>query len=98
MTMKMISSTNTTSTSGVTLMAEFKLDDSPSRMRYLRHLTALFHLDVRHLDVRQADLRYVEQVVHKLGRRPIHLDVERLDLSGEAVESDNSRDCDENTQ
>src|SRR5256885_16700906 len=68
-TMKMISSTSTTSTSGVMLMAACILVGSPSRMRHLR----LFHL-------RHVEGRHFEQAVYKLGRGPVHLNVEILDL------------------
>src|SRR5262245_51380264 len=74
-TMKMIRSTNTTSTSGVMLMADCKLADSPSRIRRspLRHRR---NLDFRRHDLRHLGLRYFEQAVHELGRSPVHLDVE----------------------
>src|SRR5579864_3373411 len=85
--MKMISSTSTTSTSGVMLMAACILVGSPSRMRHLR----LFHL-------RHPELRYLEQAVHELGRRPVHLNVEILDLAREVVECDDGRNRDEDTQ
>src|SRR5215469_2134249 len=85
--MKMISSTSTTSTSGVMLMAACNWVVSPSRMRCLR----LFH-------ARHPELRYFEQTVHELGRRPVHLYVESLNLARESVECDDSRDCDEDTQ
>src|SRR5712692_519408 len=71
-TMKMISSTSTTSTSGVMLMTACILAGSPSRIGFLRHL------DHRHLD-----LRHLEQAVHELGRSPVHLDVEILELARE---------------
>src|SRR5712675_841481 len=74
-TMKMISSTSTTSTSGVMLMAACILVGSPSRMRHLR----LFHV---------SELRRFEQAVYKLGRRPVHLNMGILDLAREVVECD----------
>src|SRR5262249_1618301 len=86
-TMKMISSTSTTSTSGVMLMAACILAGSPSRMARPRHLH-LPHLDVRNL----------EQAVHELGRNPVHLDLEILEPAREEVEGDDGRDRDENTQ
>src|SRR5215467_2485696 len=86
-TMKMISSTSTTSTSGVMLMAACNWVVSPSRMRCLR----LFH-------ARHPELRYFEQTVHELGRHPVHLYVESLNLARESVECDDGRDRDENTQ
>src|SRR5437868_2894913 len=85
MTMKMISSTSTTSTSGVMLMAACILVGSPSRMRHLR----LFHVP---------ELRRFEQAVYKLGRRPVHLNMGILDLAREVVECDDGRDRDEDTQ
>src|SRR5437660_11576266 len=85
MTMKRSSSTSTTSTSGVMLMAACILAGSPSRMRHLR----LFHVP---------ELRRFEQAVYKLGRRPVHLNMEILNLAGEVVECDNSRDSDEDAQ
>ena len=50
------------------------------------------------LDVEYLDLRYFEQAVHELGRSPVHLDVESLDLAGEVVEGDDGRDRDEDAQ
>src|SRR5260370_26208966 len=70
-TMKMISSTSTTSTSGVTLMAACILAPSPSRISILLR-------DRRHLDLPLHDLRHLEQAVHELGRNPIHIAVEIL--------------------
>src|SRR5438477_41269 len=84
--MKMISSTSTTSTSGVMLMAACILAGSPSRMRHLR------------LFIRHPELRYFEQAVNELGRRPVHLNMGILDLAGEVVECDNGRDRDEDAQ
>src|SRR5438034_2651474 len=72
-TMKMISSTSTTSTSGVTLMTACSLAGSPSRMGRPRHF------DQRHLALPRHDLRHLEQAVHELGRSPVHLDVEILE-------------------
>src|SRR6185369_7601495 len=97
MTMKMISSTNTTSTSGVMLMLACMLPGSPSRMSYLRHFHS-GHLGFRHFNFRHFDFRDFEQAVHELRRRTVHLNVKRLDLLREAVECHNSRDSDENTQ
>src|SRR5436309_2107202 len=85
-TINMISSTSTTSTSGVILIAEFRLVVSSSRMRHLR------------LFIRHPELRYFEQAVHELGRRPVHLHVEILDLAGVVVECDDGRDGDEDTE
>src|SRR6516162_9895216 len=93
-TMKMISSTSTTSTSGVMLMAACILDGSPSRIGMSslgeRYFEFLFRFDVHRFG-----LGYVEQAVHELGRSPVHLDVETLDLSGEGVERNDGRDSDE---
>src|SRR5205814_5837025 len=86
-TMKMISSTSTTSTSGVTLMAACILVGSPRRMRHLR----LF-------DLRQLDSRYFEQTVHELGRSPVHLNVAILNLAGEVVECNDGWYRDEDAQ
>src|SRR5712692_1298886 len=96
-TMKMISSTSTTSTSGVMLMAAFIGVGSPSR------IGRPFLLDRRRLDfslfeVKPLELRYSEQAVHKLGRSPIHFDMESLNLAREVVEGDDGRNCDEDTQ
>src|SRR5215510_345872 len=63
-TMKMISSTSTTSTSGVMLMAACIFADSPSRIR--RSSLLYWHSDVRHLDLRHLGLGYFEQAVHQL--------------------------------
>src|SRR5690242_2148870 len=87
MTMKMISSTSTTSTSGVMLMVACILAGSPSRMRHL----GLVHL-------RHPELRYLEQAVHQLGRSSVHLNVEILDLAGKVIERDYGRDRDEDTE
>src|SRR5437870_5082804 len=98
-TMKMIRSTSTTSTSGVMLMAACILAGSPSRIGrppLLEWLRDLRHLD--HLCLRYFGLRYFEQAVHELGRRPVHLDVESLDLAREVIECDDGRDCDEDAQ
>src|SRR5712671_3569988 len=86
-TMKMISSTSTTSTSGVMLMVACILVGSPSRMRHLRAFA-----------LRYPELRYFEQTVHQLGRSPVHLNVEILNLAGEVVECDDGRDRDEDAQ
>src|SRR6266436_5593643 len=75
-TINMISSTRTTSTSGVMLMAACILDGSPSRIGGPPLLDR--HLDLIHLDLRHPDLRYFEQAVQDLGRSPVHLDVESL--------------------
>src|SRR5262249_7494062 len=80
-TMKMISSTSTTSTSGVMLIAACILAGSPSRIRGPSVLDR--SLDVFAFDFRHLDLRYFEQAVHQLGRSPVHLNVERLDLAHE---------------
>src|SRR5262249_55051703 len=96
-TMKIISSTSTTSTSGVMLMAACILAGSPSRISR----PSLFHprhFDFSDFDVKNFELRYFEQAVHELGRSPIHLDMESLNLAREAVEGDNGRNCDEDTQ
>src|SRR6266704_1224899 len=85
--MKMISSTSTTSTSGVILMAACIFAGSPTRMG-----------PPRHLDVPQLDLRHLEQAVHELGRSPVHLDVESLYLAREEIERDDGRDRDEDAQ
>src|SRR6266436_1071924 len=96
-TMKMISSTSTTSTSGVMLMVACILPGSPSR------IGRPFLFDRRRLDVEMADVKalelwYFEQAVHELGRSPIHLDLESLHLAREVVEGDDGRNCDEDTQ
>src|SRR3989442_13214655 len=96
-TMKMISSTSTTSTSGVMLMAACILLGSPSRIGR----PFLFdhpRLDFSHFDVKVLELRYSEQTVHELGRSPIHPDMESLNLAREVVEGDDGRNCDEDTQ
>src|SRR5215510_14275265 len=96
-TMKMISSTSTTSTSGVILMDACSLAPSPSRISRTSLLDH-WRLDFPHLDVNYLELRYFEQAVHELGRSPIHLDVEILDLAREVVEGDDGRDSDEDTE
>src|SRR5215472_1931057 len=97
-TMKMISSTNTTSTSGVMLMAACIRAGSPSRIGRA-FLLDCRRLDFSHfLDVKPLKGRYFEQAVHELGRSSIHLDVESLNLARELVESGDGRNCDEDTQ
>src|SRR5258708_39929068 len=69
-TMKMISSTSTTSTSGVMLIAACILACSPSRIGFLlridhRFLDLLYDLRLPELPVH--DLRHFEQAVHELG-------------------------------
>src|SRR5215472_3161862 len=96
--MKMISSTSTTSTSGVMLMAACIRVGSPSRIGR----TFLFdsqRLDFSHFfDVKPLKGWCFEQAVHKLGRSPIHLDMESLNLARELVEGNDGRNCDEDTQ
>src|SRR5438309_8273620 len=96
-TMKMIGSTSTTSTSGVMLMDACSLVGSPSRIGRPSRLDHR-RLDLRYFDLKSLELRYFEQAVHELGRRAVHLDVEVLDLAREVVESDHSRDRDEDAQ
>src|SRR5262249_19280502 len=89
-TMKMISSTSTTATSGVTLMDACILAPSPSRILVLLRVH-------RHLGD-PVDLRRLEETVHELGRGPIHLDVEILNPAREVVERGDGRDRDEDAQ
>src|SRR5262245_13356863 len=96
-TMKMISSTSTTSTSGVMLMAACILAGSPRRISR-PSLFDPWRLDVSQFNVKNLELRYFEQAVHELGRSPIHLDMESLNLAREVVEGDDGRNCDEDTQ
>src|SRR5215467_12628813 len=96
-TMKMISSTSTTSTSGVMLMLDCSLAVSPRRIgrsSLLHHRRA----DFTCLDVKYLELRYFEQAVHELRRSAVHLDVISLDLARKGVEGNDSRDRDQNTQ
>src|SRR5712691_378134 len=95
-TMKMISSTNTTSTSGVMLMAACIGVGSPSRICQA-FLFDLRRLHFIHLDVKPLELRCFEQTVHELGRSPIHFDMESLNLAREVVEGDDGWNCDEDT-
>src|SRR5260370_684177 len=96
-TIKMISSTSTTSTSGVMLMVACILLGSPSRIGR-PFLFGPLRLDFIPFDVKVLELRYFEQAVHELGRSPIHLDLESLNLAREVVEGDDGRNCDEDTQ
>src|SRR6266446_1454680 len=96
-TMKMISSTSTTSASGVMLMAACIRVGSPSRI-CRAFLFDLRRLHFIHFDVKPLELRCFEQTVHELGRSPIHFDMESLNLAREVVEGDDSRNCDEDTQ
>src|SRR5947209_10692533 len=96
--MKMISSTSTTSTSGVMLMAACIRAGSPSR------IGRAFFFDLRRLDFihfvefKPLELWYFEQAVHKLGRSPIHFDMESLKFAREVVEGHDGRNCDEDTE
>src|SRR5438094_8338157 len=98
MTMKMISSTSTTSTSGVMLMAACIRAGSPSR------IGRAFFFDLRRLDFihfvefTPLELWHFEQAVHKLGRSPIHFDMERLKFALEAVECDDGRNVVDDTE
>src|SRR5216684_4492566 len=96
-TMKMISSTSTTSTSGVMLMAACILLGSPSRIGR-PFLFDHRRLNFSYFDVKLLELRCFEQAVHELGRSPIHLDMESLNLAREVVEGDDGRNCDEDTR
>src|SRR5206468_593823 len=96
-TMKMISSTSTTSTSGVILMDACSLAGSPRRIGR-RSLLDHRGLEFGDFDVNHLELRYFEQAVHELSRSPVHLDMESLDLAREVVEGDDGRDRDEDTQ
>src|SRR5215467_10697579 len=97
-TMKMISSTSTTSTSGVMLMAACIRAGSPSR------IGRTFLFNCRRLDfspffvVKSLKRRYFEQAVQELGRSPIHLDMESFNLAREGVKRHHGRNCDEDTQ
>src|SRR4029079_9658034 len=96
--MKMMSSTSTTSTSGVMLMDAFSRLGSPSRMgRHLRvrNLRSLGRVDVRFEDSRFWDL---EQTVDEVRLGAVHLDVVVLHLPGEVVERDDRRDRNEDTE
>src|ERR1700745_2868781 len=96
-TMKMISSTSTTSTSGVMLMAACIRAGSP------RRIGRTFLLDRRRLDfspfqVKPLELWYFEQAVHELGRSPIHFDMESLKFAREVVKGHDGWNCDEDAQ
>src|SRR6185295_4939327 len=95
-TMKMISSTSTTSTSGVMLIVACNLLGSPSRISRPPFLHR--RLDVSLFDVNHFLPRYFEQAVHELGRCPIHLDMESFDLAREVVECHDGGNCDKDTQ
>src|SRR5262252_1646762 len=97
-TMKMISSTSTTSTSGVMLMAACIRAGSPSRI-VRAFLLDRGRLDFSHFfDVESLKRRYFEQAVQELGRCPIHLDMEGFNLAREGVKRHDGRNCDEDTQ
>src|SRR5437762_11525335 len=97
-TMKMISSTSTTSTSGVMLMAACIRAGSPSR------IGRAFFFDLRRLDFihfvefKPLELWYFEQAVRELGRSRIHFDMECLKFAREVIEGDAARNCDEDTE
>src|SRR5260370_3418001 len=95
--MNMISSTSTTSTSGVMLMAACIRAGSPSRIGRT-FLFDLRRLDFIHFDVKPLELRYFEQTVHERGRSPIHFDMESLKVAREVAEADHGRNSDEDTQ
>src|SRR5690242_9685175 len=96
-TIKMISSTSTTSTSGVMLMAARIGVGSPSRISRA-FLFDLRRLNFIHFDVQPFELRYFEQTVYELGASPIHFDMESLDLARKVVEGHDGRKRDEDTQ
>src|SRR6185436_767959 len=93
-TMKMISSTSTTSTRGVTLIAALIFPDSPTRIGLLSHhdLRLLQPGFLRH------QFRELEQVVHELCGRSVHLDAEILKVTREVVVCNNGRDRNEDTK
>src|SRR5262245_59248146 len=97
-TMKMISSTSTTSTNGGMLVAACILAGSAVRIRLLVHGHDR-HLGLRRLPgLPHHDYRNLEQAVHELGRGPVHLDLELLELAREVVVRDDGRDRDEDAQ
>src|SRR5260370_36544776 len=91
-TMKMISSTNTTSTSGVMLMAACIPAGAPSRIGRTLLLDG-GRLDFNLFDVKPLELRYFEQAVHELGRSPIHFAMENLHLAPAVVKGDDGHSC-----
>src|SRR5437867_13146410 len=84
-TMKMISSTSTTSTSGVILMEDCSLAPSPSRIGWMSLLDHC-RLAFRHLDHTAHELRYFDQAVHDLRRGPVHLDAKSLYLARQVAD------------
>src|SRR5260370_33254157 len=96
-TIKMISSTSTTSTSGVMLMVACILLGSPSRIS-LPFLFDPLRLDFIPFHVKVLERRQFEQAVHELGRSPVHLDLESLNLPRAVVTGDEGRNCGEGTQ
>src|ERR1700739_4600944 len=88
--MKMISSTSTTSTSGVTVMDAFILELSPSRIRVLLRVCGRLSDAI--------DLRRFEETIHELSGSSIHLNVEVFNPARKVVERGDSRDCDEDAQ
>src|SRR5258707_10527700 len=95
-TMKMISSTSTTSTRGVMLRVACILPGSPSRIGR-PFLFDPRRFDFIHFDGKLLELRYSEKSVHTLGRSPIHLDMESLNLAREVVEGDDGWNWNEDT-
>src|SRR5690349_11497624 len=89
-TMKMISSTSTTSTSGVTLMADCILADSPSRISVFLLVGSPHALP--------PEWRHFEQTVDQLRRSAVHLDMKILDFAREVVECDDCRNSYEDAQ
>src|SRR5437879_6736599 len=75
-TMKMISNTSTTSTSGVMLMVACILPGSPSRIDG-PFLFDPWRLDFIHFDVKLLEFRCSEHTVYELGRSPIQRELER---------------------
>src|SRR6185437_8067150 len=89
-TIKMISSTSTTSTSGVTLMDACILEVSPSRIRVLLRVCGRLGDAV--------DLRRFEEAIHELSGSPIHLDVKIFNPAREVVERSDGRNGHEDAQ
>src|SRR5260370_37351578 len=94
--MNMISSTSTTSTSGVMLIAALIGVGSPSRISPF--LFDRWRLDLSRFDVHLLELRYFEQAGHAIGRRPIASDRECLHFGGDVGQRSEHVNCHRDTQ
>src|SRR5438046_2303096 len=77
-------------------LAEIQLCITPDHdlgVRLCAHRSAASFVEFKPLE-----LWHFEQAVHKLGRSPIHFDMESLKFARDVVEGDDGRNCDEDTE